>query len=365
MIGMPSTTTLPALDCSIEARKQRWRAFLAPDAGPGFMFLIRHQDPEDALPEKPPLWPSCRDRRVEYIWAKYRQAMERAEWLHDDNIPNFDMLTGTEIYAEALGCEVFRPEGTNPHAMPLIQTAGQVAGVKVPELSRSSLAYLFEMADELQRRAGREAVFRFVDGQTPMAVAALVWRKEDFLPALLEEPEAVRELAAKARELLFPFYDEWLRRYGTAHVSHYPDYFMPEGITVSEDEVGAVSGEIFETFFLPDLAALSSRYGGLGVHCCADSRHQWKHFKRIPGLRLLNLNRPPTRGPEFVRDALRYFADHCAQWMFGWAPDGTIAERVSAYPKNARVVIEYHTKSREDAVAAAEKFNELRAEGAF
>jgi hypothetical protein len=39
---------------------------------------------------------------------------------------------------------------------------------------------------------------------------------------------------------------------------------MPKGITLSEDEVGSVSSEMFQKFFLPELQDLSARYGGLG-----------------------------------------------------------------------------------------------------
>ena len=36
---------------------------------------------------------------------------------------------------------------------------------------------------------------------------------------------------------------------------------MPRGLTLSEDEVGAVSPALFDSLFLPELAELSARYG--------------------------------------------------------------------------------------------------------
>lgn len=77
-----------------------------------------------------------------------------------------------------------------------------------------------------------------------------------------------------------------------AFIAHFPDYYMPHGLTLSADEVGGVSPAMFERFFLPELSSLSRRYTALGVHCCANARHQWEGFKRIPNLAMLNLVQP-------------------------------------------------------------------------
>ncbi len=100
--------------------------------------------------------------------------------------------------------------------------------------------------------------FRMPDIQSPMDIAALIWVKSDFYIAMIEEPEAVRELAEKVRCLLTAFLDEWFRRYGTGYVAHFPTYWMEGGLTLSEDEVGAVNPAMFDTFFLPELEAHAS-----------------------------------------------------------------------------------------------------------
>jgi len=79
---------------------------------------------------------------------------------------------------------------------------------------------------------------------------------------------------------------------------------MPGGLTLSEDEVGAISQRMFDALFMPELAELSARYGGLGMHCCAHARHQWPGFRRIPGLRLLNLVQPAP----VIHQAVAFFA---------------------------------------------------------
>ena len=110
--------------------------------------------------------------------------------------------------------------------------------------------------------------------------------------AMVEAPEAVIGLAQKIKTLQIHFLDEWFRRYGKGFVAHYPDYYLPQGASMSVDEIGAVNERMFERFFLPELADLAERYGGLGVHSCANNCHQWENFKRIPGLKFLNINPP-------------------------------------------------------------------------
>ncbi|MCX7935756.1 MAG: hypothetical protein N3A66_10925, partial [Planctomycetota bacterium] len=293
---MPQAEVRSMRKNDVACRQERWRRFLAPAAKPGFLFLVNWPSPPGSLPQPPPARREFIKERIEYKWLEYQHALWRSGQVDDDRVPCINMMTSTEIFAEAFGCQVHYPENSNPFALPLIHRAAEVAKIKVPELSRSTLACHFEMADELRRRAGPEAVFHMVDIQSPMDIAALVWEKSSFYLAMLDEPLAVRDLAEKTRQLLVAFLDEWFKRYGREFVAHYPDYYMPGGITLSEDEIGAVNSEIFEELFRPELEYLSQRYGGIGIHCCADARHQWPGIKNVRGLRLLNLVKPPVRG---------------------------------------------------------------------
>jgi hypothetical protein len=211
------------------------------------------------------------------------------------------------------------------------------------------------MADETKARIGKDALLGMVDMQSPMDIANLIWDKTSILMALYDTPEAVKELSHKIQELLCAFLDEWFRRYGKSFIAHCPCYYMEQGITLSVDEVGAVNSEMFEEFFADELAYLSNRYGGLGVHCCAASRHQWNNFKKVPGLKLMNLCKPPTHGPEHCTDSLPVFKDVCAQWHMGWTPDGDIETWPSQYPKGVRAVITVEADNLEDAKRKTDK----------
>jgi hypothetical protein len=270
-------------------------------------------------------------------------------------------VTGTEIFAEAFGCKVHRPDDTNPFALPLVHSAAEADAVTAPELSSSSLAYLFDIADELYRRGGPDAVMKPVDIQSPMDIVALIWEKSDMFCAMLDAPDAVKALAGKVRTLLVAFFDEWFNRYGTTFVSHHPDYVMHGGITMSVDEVGAVNPDMFREFFRDELISLSDHFGGLGIHCCADARHQWENFRALPGLKVMNHHAPPTRDArEYLVDAMRFYGERIAQYHIDWTPDGDPETWPAQYPEGARVVFEVEAEDAHSAAAVADRLQELR-----
>jgi hypothetical protein len=151
--------------------------------------------------------------------------------------------------------------------------------------------------------------------------------------------------------LFTAFLDEWFRRYGREFIAHFPYYYMPQGLTLSEDEVGAVSQGMFREFFLPELQALSDRYGGLGIHCCANSRHQWENFKKIRNLRMLNICQPP----DVTKDAYRVFADITGQHHGFWDAAVPPWQWPKALPPRTRMVIQAEAKDQAEAIAMLAK----------
>jgi hypothetical protein len=349
----------------IQDRLGRWKRFVEGGAGP-YMFYVNFPWPEEEakLPPNPPLWPDKARERIERRWVEYELMRRKVDLIDDDLVPFASNVTGTEIFAEAFGCKVHYPDNTNPFALPLVASAEEADKLRAPDLGSSSLAYLFDIADALYRRGGPEMLMKPVDLQSPMDVVALIWNKSDLFCAMIDEPEAVQALAAKVRGLICDFCDEWFARYGTTFVAHYPEYVMHGGITMSVDEVGAVSEEMFEAFFAGELTALSERYGGLGVHCCADAAHQWANFKAIPGLKVINHVVPPTRDPSYITDALAYYGPKIAQMPQGWKPDGPPEFWPDQYPTNARVIFGCGAEDAQAAARIAEKLQQRREESA-
>jgi len=347
---------------TVKQRLDRWSSFVEGKAG-SFMFHVHYPLPdlEAQLPDAPPLWPDKTKERIERRWAEYETLCKKAELVDDDRVPYISNVTGTEIFAEASGSKVHRPDDNNPFALPFIHSAAEADGISTPDLSTSSLAYLFDIADELYRRGGQGAVMKPVDIQSPMDIVALIWDKADLFCAMIETPDSVKALADKVRALLVSFFDEWFDRYGTIFVAHYPDYVMHGGITMSVDEVGALNPEMFQAFFRDELVSLSEHFGGLGIHCCADARHQWGNFRQLPGLKVMNHNAPPIRDArEYLLDATAFYGETIAQVPIGWTPDGNPDTWPMQFPEGARVVLDVPADDVSSAAALASRLQELR-----
>ena len=233
-----------------------------------------------------------------------------------------------------------------------------------PDLVPQRIQWRWAEYERMCRKAQRvddDRVPYLSNVQSPMDIVALIWDKADLFAAMIDTPDAVSALAEKVRALLVAFFDEWFRRYGTTFVAHYPDYVMNGGITMSVDEVGAVSDELFRTFFRDELSALSKHFGGIGIHCCADARHQWGNFRDLPGLKLINHNLPPTRqAQEYLPDALGFYGAKVAQMPIGWTPDGPPESWPAQFPEGSRVVFEVQAEDMDRAAAIAERLQGVR-----
>ena len=225
----------------------------------------------------------------------------------------------------------------------------------MPKLEDSTLMYYFDIADELHRFGGEDAILRIVDIQDPIGIAGILWDKAELLYTMLEDPECVHELTDKIYTLLTAFLDEWFRRYGKRFVAHYPHYVMNSGISVSVDEVGLVSPALFREFFADNLNKLSERYGGIGIHCCALSEHQFENFSKIQGLKLMNIYRPDAQR----KRAYEIFRDLCVQChgdFVGGAPLYVGAEAEGMVPRGARVIYREPVGSLDEALRKCDEY---------
>ena len=291
-------------------------------------------------------WPYAEheEERVRWALERYESMLRAREVAEDDQIPFLSPYTGTEIFAQSFGCPVYC-SGTNmPFALPKIHAAEEVRSLRVPSASAPPLERVFRIARRLRGRYP-EALLQLPDIQSPFDIAALIWEKGSFYAACIDEPEAVFDLCRKVETLLVKFLDAWFREFGTEYIAHYPDFFARGGLTLSEDEAGAISPAMFNEFCMPALQRLSARYGGICVHCCANSERQWDNFARIPGLRLINLNRPE----ESLKEAYVRFAPVAAQ-MHAWCGDGDPSPAWAGHiPRDAHVVLFASASSDEEA----------------
>jgi hypothetical protein len=107
--------------------------------------------------------------------------------------------------------------------------------------------------------------------------------------------------------------------------------------------------EQFYEFSYPTLCKLSEHFGNkIGIHCCANAKHQWEAIKTIPGLIMLNLIQPD----DIVKEASVYFRDTTCQ-MFDFNQNDFL-------DPNARVVLQARAVSKNDGIEKLKILNELK-----
>ncbi len=221
---------------------------------------------------------------------------ECAERIGDDRIPMLQAWTGTEIFAAAFGSPVHRPADSMPFALPAVEEASHADALPEPALDCGPLGEIFALSDRLAEFGGPGVPLRICDIQSPFDIAALIWKKETFFAAMVENPQSVHRLLEKVTHTLIDFIRAFLARYPQACLVHFPELWMPAGwgMCLSEDDVGSISVRHFGEFCLPYLLRLAAEFGGVSVHCCAAAQHQWDGFLQLPGMRYLNLFHPAT-----------------------------------------------------------------------
>ena len=238
---------------------------------------------------------TCSDEPVEkwlpWLLTNYENKVKWHEAIGDDAVPYVNLNTNTGIFAAAFGCELHvYDEETPACARPIVFDADGADKLETPPADAPPLSRIFELAKLARKEVGPDVPISVPDIQSPFDIAALIWEKIDFYIAAMQSPDAVKRLTAKCNDLLKAFLSEYQRRIGNVNMCHCPyAWARPElGVWLSEDEVGAISTEMFEQFALPSLTQLSETFGGIFMHCCATADHQYDNFKRVPNLRGLN-----------------------------------------------------------------------------
>ena len=253
---------------------------------------------------------------VDWGMKDYEAQLRVLEEFDCDGVPHARVTTGTQIFAAAFGAPVHVYEDSLPCALPAVTTVQDADRLETPDVHAPPLDRLFEFGRMMRERLGSDVPIRVPDIQSPFDIAALVWRKQDFYVAIMDDPEAVRRLVGKCLRLLTEFLQEWMREFGEVNLAHCPHAWAPPelGCWLSEDEAGAMSAGMFEEFCLPSLVTLSETFGGMFIHCCATADHQYESFKKVPNLRGMNrVFQAP--GPQPAIEAFSGHAVLMQAWM--------------------------------------------------
>ncbi len=273
----------------------------------------------------------------------YRQQCEFLEKLGDHNVPMVGLMTGTHLYAAAVGCKVHRYPDTNPAALPLVRTSQEADALAEPDVWKSPTLYrVFELAEAVRKELGRDVYFGPPDMQSGFDSASLVWNKEDFFCAMIAEPDAAKRLIGKCASLYKKFLLALRKEVPTCSPAHCPRPWAPPDLApwLSNDECGAFSTEMFEEFCLPELQDLSSTFGGLGMHCCADADHQFESFKKIPNF--YAFNRVPAKRSGGWLELFKHFSGPAAPvHAVGWQSAKDVKATIDMAGPGTRFVFVY------------------------
>ncbi|MBM3499115.1 MAG: hypothetical protein FJX74_10645 [Armatimonadetes bacterium] len=227
------------------------------------------------------------ERWVPWVVENYERQVRMLEAVGDDSVPVARLGTGTQLYAAAFGCPVHEYEDTNPCALPMVRTAQEADALVEPTIEGSrQLSRVIELGHLVQEALGPDASLGPCDVQSGFDTASLIWNKEQFILAMIDEPEAVHRLVGKCAHLLKAFLMRLREEFPRLSPCHCPAAWSPPelGPWLSNDECGAFGNAHFKQFMLPELIDLAETFGGLGMHCCADAEHQFPLFRRIPNL---------------------------------------------------------------------------------
>ncbi len=300
---------------------------------------------------------------VPSLVASYQAWVEQTEALGDDAVPMVPMTTHTGIFAEAFGCRVVPFQDSNAAALPFLHTAAEADALPTPHWSDGrGLARWWQLAELLRAELGPDVPLSGPDIQSPFDIAALIWNKEELFLAMVDSPEAVLGLVAKTYAVLTGFLDDFRAAFPQHNVIHCPSaaFAPPElGCSLSEDEAGSLSPAMFERFCLPSLVAMSERYGGMFMHCCAKADAHYPLFARVPRLRGLNrvFQYPPGPGP-----ALEQFAAETVH-MVAWRDEAGIAELLNLARPDTRFLFDLGWQPLDSAAACLDRLRARFAEG--
>lgn len=228
---------------------------------------------------------------VPWFRERYEAQIRGLEAFDDDIVPFINLFTNTGIFASAFGCPIHIIPGSNACATPIVESAAAAAKLTEPDYRKAPiLGRYFEMATALREALGPDVPISFPDIQSPLDIAALIWKKTDFFFAMYDEPEAVADLVGKCTRLLCAFVPAFARHAGAMNSLCYANWYAPSdlGCYVAEDECGSINSEMFERFGMPGLVQLSKAANGLFMHSCANADHQYPLLRTIPNLRGLN-----------------------------------------------------------------------------
>jgi len=165
-------------------------------------------------------------------------------------LPGFWSEYGMCSEPSAFGAKSSFPENEFPHAFPNISSAGQIAGLAVPNPIKDGLGPFImnrlKLAQPHIEKAGHR--IRFSVSRGPLNIASYLMGTTEFLMAIITHPEEIHLLIRKITDYLHGFH------------AHQKKIFPSiDGILMLDDIIGFIAEDQFVEFGLPYFKELYNR----------------------------------------------------------------------------------------------------------
>ena len=208
-----------------------------------------------------------------------------------DYVPSLCPALGVVGIPSAFGCEVIWWENDLPAVRPVIgDDPRQVYDLPQPSITDGELGRVLDYTRYFAERTGGQIPIRVTDIQGPLDSAALIYGHNNFLMAMLTNPDEVHHLMQLVTDLTIRFVKaqrEIVQEYGAEFVPSLHQPWMPDGLGVgiSNDECVMMSADMHTEFHVPYLNQLAEEFGGVFVHSCGKWTHQFPSLEKIHNFR--------------------------------------------------------------------------------
>lgn len=211
----------------------------------------------------------------------------------DDYVPVLHPWYGTTVVPSAMGVPVVQHRGEDPSlGRPILRGPEDILKLKRPDPYRDGqMPQVLACIDFMKNHT--DVPVCVTDCQGPLNIALGLAGVENLFLWMYEEPEAVHALMQLCTDVLI----EWVK-IQKQHAGHtlegeaYPHAIeMPQGyggVAFSDDDVIAISGQMYRDFVVPYNQKLMEAFGGGSMHFCGSARHQMDTITGMSGLTAVN-----------------------------------------------------------------------------
>ncbi|MEK6794408.1 MAG: uroporphyrinogen decarboxylase family protein [Spirochaetota bacterium] len=212
-----------------------------------------------------------------------------------DTLPAFKCVLGTPALASAFGGTWHRDEGGMFWIDPIIEKPEDVYRLTLPP----AMSGLVKESVDIYRYVAADIGCippRVPDMQGPLNTASMLWRQEDFIIAMYDNPKEVHHLLSLVTDYIISVFHYFRDNFENAELVSWPNLHMPEeyGVGIIEDFTELLSPELYREFGLPYVNRIAREFNGVFIHCCARFKQHYDAFAEIYNLRGLDTMYPFT-----------------------------------------------------------------------